>query len=324
MLLSLLFVPVFMVLYIPMQRRRRRLAASYGALGTGQRTGWRYHIPMGMLVAGLTLLLFALARPQMVVNLPRVEGTVVLAFDVSGSMAADDLRPSRLEAAKAAAEEFVQQQPASVVIGVVAFSDSGFVVRTPTTDQEEVLSTIQRLTPEQGTSVANGILVALNMIATQNSEADLRLYSNRTPAPTPTPTPVPAGTVTPAVIVLLTDGENNERPDPLAAAQAAAERGVRVYTVGLGSPGGTTLDINGFSVHTQLNEEVLQQVSAITGGAYYSAENESELRTIYENLDTQLVIRPEKMEVTSILAGTSILALLIGGALSLLWFSRLP
>jgi Ca-activated chloride channel family protein len=324
MLFSLLLVPAFVVLNIRMQRRRRRLAASYGSLGLAGGAGLRPYIPPGIILVGLALLLFALARPQMTVNLPRVEGTVILAFDVSGSMAADDLQPTRLEAAKAAAQEFVQQQPSNVLIGVVSFSDNGFVVQAPTTDQETTLSTINRLTPERGTSVASGIFASLNTIATLNTEPAPRLYTDLTPAPTPTPTPVPPGTVTPAVIVLLTDGENNASPDPLAAAEAAADRGVRIYTVGIGSAAGTTLDINGFSVHTQLDEAVLRQISQITGGDYYSAENENELRTIYENLDPQLVIKPEEMEVTSILAGISILALLIGGTLSLLWFSRLP
>jgi Ca-activated chloride channel family protein len=324
MLLSLLSMPVLVVLYVRMQRRRRQLAASCGSFALERGTGLRRHIPPGILLTGLSLLLFALARPQMVVSLPRVEGTVILAFDVSGSMAADDLEPTRLEAAKAAAQEFVQQQPSNVLIGVVSFSDSGFVVQPPTSDQEATLTAINRLTPELGTSVANGIIASLSTIAALNAEPAPRLYTNLTPAPTPTPTPVPAGTVTPAVIVLLTDGENNESPDPLVAAEAAADRGVRIYTVGVGSAAGATLDINGFSVHTQLNEDALQQISQITGAAYYSAENETELRSIYENLDPQLVIKPEEMEVTSILAGASIVALLIGGTLSLLWFGHLP
>jgi Ca-activated chloride channel family protein len=163
----------------------------------------------------------------------------------------------------------------------------------------------------------------LNTIAAGAGPAQ-RYYSNITPQPTPTPTPVPQGTYTPAAIVLLTDGENNEAPDPLAAAQAAAERGVRIYTVGIGSPEGTTLHVNGFTVHTQLNEAMLQQISQITGGTYYNAENEQDLIAIYDHLDPQLVIKPEKMEVTSIFAGASILILLIGGVFSLVWFSRLP
>jgi Ca-activated chloride channel family protein len=330
MLFSLLLIPVFVLLYFRLQiSRRRRLAATYGRLGVGSdvaghQAGLRHHIPPGIFLLSLTLLLVALARPQAVVSLPRVEGTVILAFDVSASMAADDLQPTRLEAAKAAALEFVQQQPSSVLIGVVAFSDNGFVVQAPTADQEAIFATINRLSPESGTSVANGIYASLNTIATADSEPPPRLYTDVTPMPTPTPTPVPVGTFEPAVIVLLTDGENNESPSPLDAAETAAERGVRIHTVGIGSAAGTTLDIDGFAVHTQLNEAMLQQISQMTNGAYFSAENEQELHTIYENLDPQLVIKPEEMEITSVLVGASIAALLLGAALSLLWFSRLP
>ena len=336
MLLLLLLMPLFVMLYLRMQQRRRRVAARYGSLGlvpgaVGRQLGLRRHIPPALFLVGLTLLTLALARPQAVVSLPRVEGIVILAFDVSGSMAADDMKPTRMEAAKAAVRDFVQRQPPSVQIGVVAFSDSGFAVQAPTNDQATLLASINRLTPTRGTSLAQGILASLNTIAASaeqgisgETEGEPPHLSNLTPMPTPTPTPVPEGTYTPAVIVLLSDGENTVSPDPLAAAQAAADRGVRIYTVGIGSAAGATLHIEGFTIHTQLDEVMLQQISQFTGGAYYNAENEQDLRAIYENLDPQLVIKPEKMEVTSIFAGVSILVLLIGGAFSLLWFSRLP
>jgi Ca-activated chloride channel family protein len=267
------------------------------------------------------MLLLALARPQTVINLPRIEGTVILGFDVSGSMAADDLQPTRMEAAKTAAREFVQHQPASVLIGIVAFSDGGFTVQKPTNDQDAIMATINRLTPQRGTSLGQGILTALNTIAAESAPAP---PPDGALTPAPTPTPVPKGTYTPAVIVLLTDGENNQDPDPLAAAQAAAERGVRIYTVGIGSAAGTTLHVDGFTVHTQLDEPLLRQISQLTDGMYYNAENEEDLRAIYQNLDLRLVVKPEKMEVTSIFAGASILILLIGGTFSLVWFSRVP
>jgi Ca-activated chloride channel family protein len=329
MLLSLLLIPLFVVLYIRLQQRRRRLVASYGSLGlvrqaAGRRLGVRRHIPPALFLIGLTILMVALARPQTVVSLPKVEGTVVLTFDVSGSMAADDVAPTRMEAAKAAAREFVQRQPLTVQIGVVAFSDSGLSVQVPTNDQEAILASINRLAPQRGTSLGQGILASLNSIAAAANGQNSRYYTNLTPTPAPTPTPMPKGTYTPAVIVLLTDGENNESPNPLAAAQTAADQGVRIYTVGIGSAAGTTLHVNGFTVHTQLDEATLQQIAQITDGAYYNAENEEDLRTIYGNVGTQLVIKPEKTEVTSIFAGASLLVLLIGGALSLLWFSRLP
>ncbi len=328
MLWLLWLIPLSVLLYINLQRRRRKTAEKFGNLGFfqggGQRgPGIRRHVPPVLFLAGLTILLIAVARPQTVVSLPREEGTVILAFDVSGSMAADDLKPTRMEAAKVAAKDFIQRQPPSVQIGVVAYSDNGFSVQTPTTDPDVILESITRLTPQRGTSVGQGILASLKAIDVGNDQAPLN-YSTRQPTPTPSPTPFPKGTYTNAVIVLLTDGENNERPDPLAAAQAAADRGVRIYTVGIGSAAGTTLHINGFTVHTQLDEATLQQISQITGGTYFNAESAQQLRSIYDNLDTQLVIKPEKTEVTSLFAGASIFVLLLGGIFSLFWFSRLP
>lgn len=328
MLVLLLLVPLGVALYVMLQRRRRQLAARYGSLGlvqaaAGRQLGVRRHIPPALFLAGLTVLLVALARPQTLVSLPRAEGTVILAFDVSGSMAADDLKPTRMEAAKAAARDFVEHQPRTVQIGVVAFSDNGFAVQVPTNDQEAILAAINRLTPQSGTSLGQGILASLNVIAAGNGQA-ARLYSNLGPTAIPTPAPVPKGSDTSNVIVLLTDGENNESPDPREAAQTAADRGVRIYTVGIGSAAGTTLHVNGFTVHTQLDEAALEQIAQLTEGAYYNADNQQDLDTIYENLDLQLVVKPEKTEVTALFAGAGILALLIGGILSMLWFSRVP
>ncbi|MCG3207552.1 MAG: hypothetical protein FOGNACKC_01152 [Anaerolineae bacterium] len=328
MLLSLLLILPLAALYLRLQQRRRRLVVKYGSFGldagaAGRPAGWQRHLPAALFLLGFSGMLLALARPQAVVSLPRIEGSVILAFDVSGSMAATDLQPTRMEAAKAAAREFVAQQPASVLVGVVAFSESGFAVQAPTNDQELILATINRLEPQQGTSLANGIFASLNTLTAKEEPAP-RLYTDLTPAPTPTPTPVPAGQYTPAVIVLLTDGENNLDPNPIEAARLAADRGVRIYTVGLGSAAGTTLEVNGFTVFTQLDEDMLKQISAVTDGQYYNATSEEELQAIYQNINPELVVKPEKMEVTSIFAGTSLLILLAGGAFSLLWFGRVP
>ncbi len=326
MLFLLGLIPLGVWLYILLFRRRQR-AAHYGSLGLlaapGRGPGFRRHVPPALFLLSLTILFIALARPQAEVNLPRVEGTIILAFDVSGSMAADDLKPTRMEAAKAAAREFVLQQPNTVQLGLVAFSDGGFTVQTPTNDPDAILATIDRLAPQQGTSLGQGILAALNAIAA-DAELASSLDSTITPTPAPSPTPVPEGMYTPAVVVLLTDGENNDAPDPLEVAQAAADRGVRIYTIGLGSTEGTTLEVEGFTVHTQLNEPLLQQIARITGGAYYNATDEETLRAVYGNLEPELVVKPEKMEVTSIFAGAGILVLLLGGTFSLLWFGRVP
>ena len=341
MLLLALTIPLGVALYLVRDRRRRRRIADFGtfarpgAVGTAGAAGggrsassgrMRRRIPAALLVAGLTILVLAVARPQSVVSVPRVEGTVILSFDVSGSMAADDLAPTRMEAAKAAARSFVERQPTTMLIGVVAFSDSGFSVQVPTDDQALILAAIDRLDPERGTSLARGILTSLTTIETADDDPAAGYYTNRSPDPdpTPAPTPVPDGTYASAAIILLSDGENNQRPDPLEAASAAADRGVRIYTVGIGSAAGSTLEVEGFKVHSQLDEPMLRQIADITDGTYYAADDPDELSAIYDTIDTRLVIRPEPMEVTSLFAGAGLLLLLVGGLASLVWLGRLP
>ncbi len=333
MFFLLLLVPVGVLLYVRWQRRRRRLLANYASFGlaqpsTGRRVGARRHIPIVFFLVGLAVLTVALTRPQTVVSLPKIEGTVILAFDVSGSMAADDFQPTRMEAAKAAARDFIEQQPPDVQIGVVSFSDSGFTVQAPTNDPGPVLAAINRLAPQRGTSLAYGILTSLKAIQIAETGQKPQFYSNLTPTPEgeplPTPTPVPAGTHASSVIVLLTDGENNTSPDPLAAAQTAADQGVRIYTIGIGTAAGSILHIDGLTIRSRLNEDLLQQIAQITDGTYYNAATQQDLQTIYHNLNPALVIKPEKTEITSLVAGVGVVILLIGGMLSLLWFSRLP
>jgi Ca-activated chloride channel family protein len=328
MLISLFLVPLLVALYLLLQKRRRQMAERFSKMGFGpgsaaRSAGVRRHVPPLLFLASLTILLVAMARPQATVSLPREQGTVILAFDVSGSMAATDIQPTRMEAAKTAARDFVQRLPPTVNVGVVAFSDNGFAVQTPTNDPQEIQQAINRLAPQRGTSVGNGILASLNAISVDNGQ-HVNLYSNLSPTPQATPTPMPKGTYTNAIIVMLTDGENNESPNVMTSAQAAADQGVRIYTVGIGSPTGTTLHINGFNVFTKLDEATLQQISQLTGGTYYNAQSAQDLLNIYQNLDTQLVIKPEKTEVTSLFAGASILVFLMGGVFSLLWFSRFP
>jgi Ca-activated chloride channel family protein len=326
MLFLLLLIPLFVWRYMTLHKRRQQALARFNSLGFmqgGRQIGLRRHIPAAFFLIALSIMVFALARPETVVSLPKVEGTVILAFDISGSMAAEDLKPTRMEAAKVAAREFVERQPEGVLIGVVAFSDSAIEVQPPTDDQDEILAAINRLAPQRGTSLGSGLLVSLNTIAAGKRQTP-SLYTNLTPLPSPTPTVVPKGTYISASIILLSDGENNQNPNPLAVAQLASQRGVRIYTIGMGSPAGVDLQVDGFTIHTQLDESMLQAISQITDGNYYNAENEDELRKIYENLSPELVFKPERTEVTSLFAGVGIVIFLIGGTLSLLWFSRLP
>jgi Ca-activated chloride channel family protein len=284
---------------------------------SGKELGVRRHIPPAVFLGGLTLLLVALARPEVTVTLPRVEGTVVLAIDVSGSMNADDLEPTRMEAAKVAARTFVENQPRTVLVGVVAFSGGGLVVQPPTDDQAAVLATIDRLSPEGGTSLGQGIFTSLSAIAGEPlaiNEADLEEG----------PVTTEIGYYPSAVIVVLTDGENTAPPEPLEIAQLAADAGVRIFPVGVGSRDGTVVEIEGFSIVSQLHEEPLREIAGVTNGAYFSAQDAETLQEIYENIDLQLTVRGEQMEVTAIVAGTSTLLFLLGGALSLVWFGRVP
>lgn len=328
MLWSLMLIPLLVLLYLRMQRRRAQIALRYGSLGlvqqaSGRGVGVRRHIPAILFLVGLTVLFVALARPQMVIGLPKVEGIVILAFDVSGSMAAEDFEPNRLEAAKAVAIDFVSRQPSTVKVGVVAFSESGLSVQIPSADQTAIIDAIERLKPQRGTSLANGIVASLNTIANLTGQEPIVGFEGADVPPLLNGTPEISADQSSA-IVLFTDGENNMNPDPVEAALLAAERGVRIHTIAVGSPEGTQLTVNGFTVFTQVDEAALQQISEITQGIYYNAQDEDDLREVYESIEPRLKIEEEAQEVTAVFAGVSILILLIGGLLSLLWFSRVP
>ena len=327
LLVLLSIVPILLFVYWRIQRKRVQAAVQFTRLGFGrQNPGWRRHAAPLLILLGVTGLLLTAARPHTIVSQPRLEGTIILAFDVSGSMSADDLKPTRMEAAKAAVSEFVERQPAGILIGVVAFSDSGLSVQRPTNDKAEIQAAIARLTPQRGTSLGSGIIASLNTISSGNATnwVQPNVYSNLTPEPTATPTPMPPGVYAPAVIILLSDGDNNANPDPVLAALGSQEKGVRIYTVGIGSEEGATIQVNGFTVHTQLNAELLQSLAKITGGEYFNAQSEEELKAIYDSIDLQWVVKPEKTEVTALFAAASLLVFLLAGWLSLIWFGRVP
>lgn len=342
MLIGLVLIPLVILAYAYIQRRRQRLAASFarfeGNIDQKRRDpGMRRSIPAILGLISLVILLLAVARPQAEINLPRVEGTVMLVVDVSGSMAADDVQPTRLEAAKTAATEFVLSQPETVQIGIVSFSSSGFAVQTPTNDAQSLLDAIDRLAPQTGTSLGQGILVALHSIAVDAGleVAPITAPDAATAQPGEETAPgqmadggdllarLPEGAYPPAVIVLLTDGENNMAFNPLEAAQAAAERSVRVDALGFGTSAGINLELDGFIVHTALDENALQMITRTAGGTYYNVQNETDVAEVYSNLTPEMVVKPETMELTSIFAGAGVLILLVGAGLSLLWFSRL-
>ena len=290
-------------------------------------------------------MLFAMARPVAVVNLPSQEGTVILLMDVSGSMRAPDLEPTRLEAAKAAAIGFVEKQPVGVRIGVVAFSDNAAVVQAPTDDKEEVIAALNRLVTQRGTAIGRGLMTSVDAIFEEaNAEAlsylgpqaggpgssDPRRGSGGappvipTPEPTATPTPMPEGEYQPAIIVLLTDGQSNQGPRPLEVVPTVAARGIRVYTVGLGTEDGAVVGNQGRSFRARLDEATLKAVAEDTDGEDFNATSTEALHEIYQNLSTTLVFRKQQNELTALLTGAAALLMLAAGSLSLLWFNRLP
>ena len=333
----LVVVPMLVAAYVFAQRRRQRYTLRFSSLSllkdaVGKGPGFRRHIPPTLFVLALTVVIFALARPQASVMTPSDEGTVVLAIDISGSMRARDITPTRIDAAKEAARAFVQKQPPHVRIGIVAFSSTADLVQSPTTDRDQILASVDRLRTQYGTAVGSALLVSLNTIFEgqdifgPDPNVDPQITPSLvTPDPSNTPPPpVPPGSYKSAVIVLMTDGESNQGPDPLDVASRAADLGVRVYTVGVGTPKGTVLGIEGFSFWTRLDEDTLKKISRETGGAYYRASSETSLRSIYESLSQRLIVQKDMTEITAMFAAAALVLLLAAGALSLAWFNRLP
>jgi Ca-activated chloride channel family protein len=206
----------------------------------------------------------------------------------------------------------------------VVFSDSGFSTQVPTADRVAIEAAIHRLGPQRGTSLGQGILQSLAAIEAADAAGSTDYYTNPSAPPRPAATPVPAGVYEPAIIVLLTDGENTVAPDPLAAAQEAKDRGVRIDTIGIGTQAGATLQVEGFLVHTQLDEAALKGIADLTDGTYYPAANQNDLAAIYEDVGSRLVVRVEPFELTPLLAAAGFVLLLVGGLASLRWFGRMP
>jgi Ca-activated chloride channel homolog len=321
----LVLIPVLAGLYVLMQKRRQRYALRYASVSlvqqaVGSGPGIRRHIPAAFYLLALTAMIIALARPQATIPVPSTSGTVILSIDVSGSMFAEDVEPNRMEATKAAARDFVEKQPSGVKIGVVSFSDFGALVAPPDDDRTQALQAISRLRPERGTNIGAGLAVALDAIYEQQADGQPLVTGE------PTPTPVPGQVIDtpPASIVLVSDGQSNTGADPLDLAQEAAKAGIKVYTVGIGTPEGTVLQIQGRSVFTRLDEATLKQVADVTGGTYFNAQNEKDLRQIYDDLSRERVLEDKKAEITFAFAGAALALSVVAGALGLLWFNRLP
>ncbi len=333
---SLAAVPVLALLYWRTQHVRRGVALRYASPArldesVGRGPGRLRHIAPLLYLASLSLMLFALARPQAVVSVPSEEGTVMLVLDVSGSMRATDIKPSRIDAAKAAASRFVERQRGNnkVRIGVVSFSDAAFVAQQPTTDRDATITSIARLSTARGTGIGRGILAALDALAADPNDLPSDQFNQSAAAGQ-------AGQVwsgqtgtrafAAATIVLLTDGVNTTPPTPLAVLDLVTARGVRIYTIGLGTPTGGTIGGGGFGrpPFARFDRDTLMRVAETTDGAYYDASSAEDLSRIYDGLVTQLVLRQEKTELAAGFVGIAALLAVIGGAWSLATFSRLP
>jgi Ca-activated chloride channel family protein len=319
MLLFLVAVPLLLLRYrrlLATRATRRAALADLGLIAPSSlSTGRRRHVPFAFFLAALALLCVALARPAATVAQPTREGTVVLAFDVSNSMGAADIPPTRMQAAKNAARAFVEKQPSSIRIAVVAFGESGVISQQPTTDRNAVVAAIDRLTPQGGTALGRGIQTSLSAIVGKTVQLDA-------PSALPESPGQDIGYYGSAAVILLSDGENTDGPDPSAAAQLASTAGVKVYPIGLGSPAGTVLQIDGFQVATALDESTLRQIATTTDGHYFAAADQRALTKVYSSIDLAWKIQNRHIEVTALFAAGAALLLLLGAALSLAWFGR--
>jgi Ca-activated chloride channel family protein len=347
LLWTLLGLPLLVVLYVLLLRRRKRTALRYASLAmvkeaVGKGRAWRQHVPPVLFLLALALLLASLARPQAKLSLPSQQQTVILAMDVSGSMRATDVEPSRLEAAQAAARSFVEDQPPHTRIGVVAFAGTALLVQTPTRSREDVIEAINRFQLQRGTATGSGLLVSLATLfpddgltlealqASGNGNGGARPLSPReqdrdaprAPDKMAEVKPVPPGSYSQALIILLTDGQRTTGPDPLMVAKMAADRGVRVYTVGVGTKEGGVIAFEGWSVHVKLDEETLKTISTMTQGEYFYAGTATDLKKVYETLNTRIVMETRQTEITAFAAAAAVLLLLLSAGLSVLWFHR--
>ena len=320
-LLALTAVPLVVLWYrrqVRVRAARRAELAALALAGPVPSSGWKRSLPPALLLSAVVLLLAALARPEIGVPLPRREGTVMLAFDVSSSMTATDLTPTRMDAAKAAARIVVERQPPTVRVGVVAFGSSGLVTQQPTADRESVLAAIDRLQPGGGTALGSGLQTSLSVITGQTVLVDAAGSAGSAVEPQGPD----LGYHGSAAVVLFSDGENTAEPDPVTVAELASSAGVRVYPVGIGSPRGTVIEVDGFQLATALDEPTLREIAERTDGRYVAAADAPALAGVADAVDLELKVQTERIEVTALLAAVAGLLVLLAAGLSLAWSGR--
>jgi Ca-activated chloride channel family protein len=334
----LLALPLLVALYVWLLRRKKNTALRYAslsivkeALGPGQTI--RRHIPPALFLLALAAMLFAAARPQAVVTLPSNQQTIILAMDVSGSMRATDVQPNRLVAAQNAAKAFLTELPRHVKVGIVAFAGSAQVAQLPTTNREDLVTAIDRFQLQRATATGNAIVISL---ATLFPDAGIDLQSlqggrerqrgfaiDAERKEKKEFTPVAPGSYSSAAIIMLTDGQRTTGVDPLEAAKMAADRGIRVYTVGIGTVDGETIGFEGWSMRVRLDEETLKAIATKTSADYFYAGTANDLKKVYETLSSRLTVEKRETEVSALFAIAAAVLALLSAGLSVLWFNRI-
>jgi Ca-activated chloride channel family protein len=322
-------LPLFIPAFVWLTRRGRRSSAAWPGLaraaGLVQAGALRRALPPSLLLFALVVLTAAVARPQANVVLPSLHKELILAIDISGSMRATDIPPDRMTAVKAAARRLVEEQPSYTRIGIVAVAGSAAVVQSPTDKREDLYRAIERLQPQQGSAIGSGIYIALaTLLPDAGIDLEQLVYGRSWAWPRTEPTPAAApGSNRNGAIVLLSDGESNFGPDPLDAAKLAAEHGVRVHAIGIGTREGAPVDYAGWSMRVQLDEDLLRRIATTTHGEYYAASSVQEIAKVYEQLTARMVVeRTRTVEMTVYLVALGAALLTISAFLSLLWFNR--
>jgi Ca-activated chloride channel homolog len=320
-LFALLLVPLVIVGYVRLRRHRRRRTASLGAQGLvatapARRLRMREQLPATLFLLAIAVLTLACARPLGTIKVPQRAATVVIAIDVSNSMAASDTKPSRIAAAKSVATDLVREQPDGVRIGIVGFGGTGIIAQPPTTDHEVALDAISHLSLGGGTSLGAGVLSALDAIAGKTLHVNLADLSNDDSGE------VDLGYYGGATIVLISDGEDESTTNPVTMARLVSTAGVRIQTVGVGTTSGTTVKIGGFTIATALDALTLQNVAKVTNGSYHSITDASAATAISKSIQLHLTTVSEHTELTALFTMVGVVLLAIGAALSVLWFGR--
>jgi Ca-activated chloride channel homolog len=333
----MLALPLLPAVYAWLLRRRGKPAVRYSSLGVVRAAAagpnWRRHVPPALLLLACSGLLFAVARPVARLPLPWARSSIMLVMDVSLSMRVTDVKPTRLAAAQDAAKLFLRDLPKNIEVGLVTFAASSQVVQRATLDRASLVAAIDAFQMQYGTAVGNAIVVCLSELfpdhgidvgeMTFGNKPRGRSLDDRMKPPLKQITPVAPGSYNSAAIILLSDGRRTTGVDTLAAAKMAADRGVRIYVVGLGTVAGDAATAEGLPIYMQLDEPTLREVARMTGGEYHHAGTAEKLRSVYENLGSRLQVQPRETELTGPLALISAMLALAAAGLSVLWFGRI-